>query len=145
MRSTRAFVLALSTAVAALATPAAADVTVVGKYAFANGDTATRVSYYSRKRARTTAPNGMEFIYDTQLGRVSVIDHASELSPDEAPSYTPVSALAATGFIVAVLGAITMGGMWLAGRYTGKPVFIWGLLILPHRLRFIRSSPSRQN
>ena len=49
---------------------------MVGKYTFANGDTATRVSYYSRKRARTTAPNGMEFIYDTQLGRVSVIDHA---------------------------------------------------------------------
>ena len=75
MRSTRGFVLALSLT-AAVVTPAAADVTVVGKYIFANGDTATRVSYYSRKRARTTAPNGMEFIYDTQLGRVSVIDHA---------------------------------------------------------------------
>jgi hypothetical protein len=76
MRSMRAFVLVLSTAAAAAFTPAAADVTVVGKYTFVNGDSATRTSYYSRKRARSTAPNGMEFIYDTQARRVTVIDHA---------------------------------------------------------------------
>jgi hypothetical protein len=78
MRLTRGFALALSVGITALGaiTPAAADITVVGKYTFVNGDTASRTSYYSRKRARTTAPNGMEFIYDTQLGRVTVIDHA---------------------------------------------------------------------
>ena len=78
MRSTRGFALAVSILIAApgSTTPAAADITVVGKYTFVNGDTATRTSYYSRKRARSTAPNGMEFIYDTQLGRVTVIDHA---------------------------------------------------------------------
>jgi len=78
MRSTCGFALAVSIISAALGStaPAAADITVVGKYTFVNGDTATRTSYYSRKRARTTAPNGMDFIYDTQLGRVTVIDHA---------------------------------------------------------------------
>ena len=78
MRSTVGIALVLAAAVAASGaiTPAAADITVVGKYTFANGDTATRASYYSRKRARVTAPNGMEFIYDTQLRRVSVVDHA---------------------------------------------------------------------
>jgi hypothetical protein len=78
MHSTRGFALAVAVTIVALGpiTPAAADITVVGKYTFVNGDTASRTSYYSRKRARTTAPNGMEFIYDTQLGRVTVIDHA---------------------------------------------------------------------
>ena len=77
MRSTLGFALAVSIVITGLvSTPAAADLTVVGKYTFVNGDTATRVSYYSRKRARSTAPNGMEFIYDTQHGRVTVIDHA---------------------------------------------------------------------
>ena len=76
MRSARAFVLVLSTAAATLSSLAAADVTVVGKYTFVNGDTATRTSYYARKRARITAPNGMEFIYDTVNGRVTVIDPA---------------------------------------------------------------------
>lgn len=76
--NTSTFGLAVSLCLAALGaiTPAAADITVVGKYTFVNGDTATRTSYYTRKRARTTAPNGMEFIYDTQLKRVTVIDHA---------------------------------------------------------------------
>ena len=76
MRSIRGFAPVLFVAVAAGVTPAAADITVAGKYTFVNGDTATRASYYSRKRARATAPNGMEFIYDTQLGRVTIIDAA---------------------------------------------------------------------
>ena len=67
-------------AVAALvlpaARPAAADITLVGRYTFANGDTATRTSYYSRKRVRVTAPDGKEFVYDTGARRVTVIDHA---------------------------------------------------------------------
>jgi hypothetical protein len=75
MRSTRGVVLALCLGVTA-AVPATADVTVTAKYRFANGDTAIRTSYYSRKRARATAPNGMEFIYDTRAGRVTVIDPA---------------------------------------------------------------------
>lgn len=75
MRSRWGWALALIVTVAA-ALPAAADVTVVGKYTFVNGDTATRTSYYSRKRARATVPNGMELIYDTELGRVTVIDPA---------------------------------------------------------------------
>jgi len=75
MRSRWGWGLALTVTVAA-ALPATADVTVVGKYTFVNGDTATRTSYYSRKRARAVAPNGMELIYDTQLGRVTIIDPA---------------------------------------------------------------------
>src|SRR5262245_15790366 len=75
MRSTRGFVLALSLGVAA-AVPAAADVTVTAKYTFANGDTAIRTSYYSRKRARVTAPTGLEFIYDTQARGVTILDPA---------------------------------------------------------------------
>jgi hypothetical protein len=75
MRSRWGWGLALTVTVAA-ALPAAADVTVTAKYTFANGDTAIRTTYYSRKRARATAPNGMEFIYDTQRGRVTVIDAA---------------------------------------------------------------------
>ena len=73
MGTSRRFALVLFLTVAGVA-PAAADVTVVGKYTFVNGDTATRTSYYSRKRARAVAPNGMEFIYDTQLSRVTIID-----------------------------------------------------------------------
>jgi hypothetical protein len=56
--------------------PAAADVTVLGRYTFANGDTATRATYYARKRVRMTSPSGTEFIHDAQDRRVLVIDHA---------------------------------------------------------------------
>ena len=72
----RGFVAALAAAACAWGVPAAADVTLVGKYTFVNGDTATRTSYYSRKRVRVTSPSGMEFIHDTQSRRVTVIDHA---------------------------------------------------------------------
>jgi hypothetical protein len=75
MRSRWGWGLALAVTVAA-ALPAAADVTVVGKYTLVNGDTVTHTSYYSRKRARVTAPNGMEFIYDTKVRRVTIIDAA---------------------------------------------------------------------
>ena len=59
------------------AVPAAADITVEGRYVLVNGDTITRASYYSRKRVRLTAPDGKEFIYDTQAKRVTVVDHDS--------------------------------------------------------------------
>jgi hypothetical protein len=72
----RGFVAALAAFVLGTSVPAAADITVVGKYTFVNGDTATRASYYSRKRTRVTSPSGMEFIHDTQARRVTVIDHA---------------------------------------------------------------------
>ncbi len=64
-------------AILQIARPAAADITIVGKYTFASGDTATRSSYFSRKRVRVTSPDGKEFIYDTQARRVSVLDHAN--------------------------------------------------------------------
>lgn len=72
----RGFVAALAAFALGTSVPVAADITVVGKYTFVNGDTATRSSYYSRKRTRVTSPSGMEFIHDTQVRRVTVIDHA---------------------------------------------------------------------
>ena len=72
-----AMVPAIATLLLSAARPAAADVTVVGQYRFVNGDTATQTSYYSRKRVRTVAPDGKEFIYDTQARRVTIIDHAN--------------------------------------------------------------------
>ncbi len=75
-RSTVGIVLALAAGIAAAAVrPAAADITIFGRYTFANGDTATRASYFSRKRVRMTAPDGKEFIHDAQAKRVTVIDH----------------------------------------------------------------------
>lgn len=59
------------------ARPAAADITLVGRYTFVSGDTATRTSYFSRKRVRVVAPDGKEFIHDTGARRVTVIDHAN--------------------------------------------------------------------
>ena len=61
-----------------LGRPASADISVVGHYTFVNGDTATRTAYYSSKRARVTAPDGREFIYDTKAKRVTIIDHAEK-------------------------------------------------------------------
>lgn len=58
--------------------PADADISVVGRYTFVNGDTATRTAYYSSKRARVTTPDGREFIYDTQAKRVTIVDHAEK-------------------------------------------------------------------
>lgn len=70
-------VLALTLALAAaLSSTARADITVVGHYTFVNGDTATRTSYYSRKRVRVTAPDGKEFIFDAHGKKVTIIDHA---------------------------------------------------------------------
>jgi hypothetical protein len=69
--------LAISAAlILALATPAAAELTVVGRYTMANGDTLTRTSYYTTKQVRTTLPNGDEIIYDHSAGRIALIDHA---------------------------------------------------------------------
>jgi hypothetical protein len=68
--------LALSAALTvSLATPAAAAITVIGHYRFANGDTVTRASYYTSKQVRTTLPNGDELIYDASVRRIALIDH----------------------------------------------------------------------
>jgi hypothetical protein len=62
-----------------LALPAAADITVVGKYTMLNGDTLTRTSYYSSKRLRTLLPDGDEVIYDNQAHRIALVDHGRKL------------------------------------------------------------------
>ena len=59
-----------------LARTAAADVTVVGHYRFANGDTLTRASYYTNRWMRTTLPNGNEVVYSRASDRITLIDHA---------------------------------------------------------------------
>jgi hypothetical protein len=60
-----------------IALPAAADITVIGRYSLANGDTLTRASYYTRQRIRTTLPNGDEIIYDHAAKRIALVDHAA--------------------------------------------------------------------
>jgi hypothetical protein len=56
--------------------PAAADITVVGRYTFVNGDTATRASYYTSRRVRVSTPDGREVIFDSKNRRITLIDHA---------------------------------------------------------------------
>ena len=63
----------------AIALPAAADITVVGRYTMLNGDTLTHTSYYSTKKLRTLLPNGDEVIYDHSSRRVALVDHARKL------------------------------------------------------------------
>ena len=63
----------------ALAVPAFADITVVGRYTMLNGDTLTWSSYYSAKKVRTLLPNGDEVIYDAKAKRVALVDHARRL------------------------------------------------------------------
>jgi hypothetical protein len=53
-----------------------ADITVVGHYQFANGDTLTRASYYTNRWMRTTLPNGNEVVYSRDSDRITLIDHA---------------------------------------------------------------------
>jgi hypothetical protein len=62
-----------------LALPAAADITVVGRYKMFNGDTLTRSSYYSSKKMRTLLPNGDEIIYDNGSHRIALVDHGRKL------------------------------------------------------------------
>jgi hypothetical protein len=61
-----------------IALPATADITVIGHYTFANGDTLTRASYYTSKRIRTTLPNGDEIIYDHSAKQIALVDHAKK-------------------------------------------------------------------
>jgi hypothetical protein len=56
----------------------AADVTVIGHYTFANGDTLTRPSYYTSSRLRTTLPNGDEIIYNHGNERIALVNHAGK-------------------------------------------------------------------
>jgi hypothetical protein len=63
----------------AVALPAAADITVIGRYTWANGDTSTRVSYFTSKKVRTVLPNGDEVIYDSKAKRLALVDHDRKL------------------------------------------------------------------
>ncbi len=60
----------------ALAVPARADLTVIGRYTFVDGDTATRASYFSTRRVRLTTPDGREVVFDSGTRLVTLIDHA---------------------------------------------------------------------
>ena len=55
--------------------PALADITVVGRYTFVNGDTATRASYFTSRRIRVSTPDGREVIFDSKDKRITLIDH----------------------------------------------------------------------
>lgn len=72
----RAAIAAVVLAFALIASSAGADVTVIGRYHLANGDTLTRASYYTQSKVRTTLPNGDEIIYDDKTKRVALIDHS---------------------------------------------------------------------
>jgi hypothetical protein len=61
-----------------IASPVAADITVISHYAFTNGDTLTRASYYTTRRIRTTLANGDEIIYDHSARRIALVDHATK-------------------------------------------------------------------
>jgi len=61
-----------------VALPAAADITLITHYTFANGDTLTRPSYYTSQRVRTTLPNGDEVIYDHKADELVYVDHAKQ-------------------------------------------------------------------
>ena len=58
-----------------VARPALADITVVGRYTFVNGDTATRSSYFTSRRIRVSTPDGREVIFDSKGRRITLIDH----------------------------------------------------------------------
>jgi hypothetical protein len=60
---------------ALLATPALADVTVIGHYTFVNGDTTTRSSYFTSRRVRVSTPDGREVIFNSKDKRITLIDH----------------------------------------------------------------------
>ena len=62
---------------AALARPAAADITVITRYTLISGDTLTRASYYAPKRVRVTSPDGKEFMFNRDNDTVTVINHAA--------------------------------------------------------------------
>jgi hypothetical protein len=67
--------LACAGLVLLVAQPAFADITVVGHYAFVNGDTATRSSYFTSRRIRVSTPDGREVIFDSKDKRITLIDH----------------------------------------------------------------------
>jgi len=71
-----AAIAAIVPAFALIASAARADITVIGHYRLANGDTLTRASYYTQSQVRTTLPNGDEIIYDDKTKRIALIDHA---------------------------------------------------------------------
>jgi hypothetical protein len=62
-----------------IALPAMADITVIGHYTLATGDTLTRPSYFSARQMRTTLPDGDEVIYDHSARRIALVDHARKL------------------------------------------------------------------
>ena len=81
MRKRIAIWIGLGGAVAALALarPASADITVIGRYTFLAGDTATRASYFTRRRIRISTPDGREVIFDAKKRRITLVDHRQRL------------------------------------------------------------------
>ena len=61
------------------ARPAQADLTVIGRYTFVNGDTATRASYFTTRRIRVSTPDGREVVFDSRTRRITLVDHARRL------------------------------------------------------------------
>ncbi len=55
--------------------PAAADLAVIGRYTFLNGDTATRESYFTSRRVRVSTPDGREVIFDSKGQQITLVDH----------------------------------------------------------------------
>ncbi len=78
MRKRVVIVLGLAGAASLLlsAEPARADLTVIGRYTFVNGDTATLPSYFSGRRVRVPTPDGREVVFDSHTRAVTLIDHA---------------------------------------------------------------------
>jgi len=70
--------LFVATSFLCFALPAAADVTVLARYTFVNGDTLTRPSYYSSRRSRVTVPDGKEMIYDNKDRTLTILDHVGK-------------------------------------------------------------------
>jgi len=62
----------------AAACPAFADITVISHYTLIGGDTLTRASYYSARRVRVTAPDGREYMFNSNTDSMTVIDHKTK-------------------------------------------------------------------
>lgn len=71
--------LVVAAALVALARAASADVTIVGRYTFVNGDTTTRASYFSTRRIRVSTPDGREVVFDSKTQRLTLIDPARKV------------------------------------------------------------------
>lgn len=59
--------------------PALADVTVVGRFTYVTGDTATRSSFFSRRRIRVETPDNQEIMFDSRTDLITFIDNGRRL------------------------------------------------------------------